>query len=516
MIREPRLRMVARQLSHALPVVLLTVSVLLLAQHFLEAEWNDARLTRLEQGLARQQEMTMLLQQDIATGPAEAARYGALQQGLRRLQSITEHEPEIRPYHRILTTVMALPEITVPNAPLRSELVAAGLNELGATLAREIDRQRDQTRHSHRASSLIILLTGSVGVILLLIRLRRTRQQMSALTRRAAQALARISAVYKAAPVGMALLDPDLRVVDANSILVGMAGRPIQPGVELGAAMPELAEVLVPLLRKALQHGDGVPGQELVVDSQWAGEARHYVVTAEPVTDGGQPMLSLVVVDVTDRVAAETWRGEAVAELNHRVKNALATVQALAAQTLRGSGDDPQRFAADFSARLGALSRSHELIAASGWNGTTVEQMVHAALGPWLPSGRVAVMGPAGLPLRAAQVQALVIGLAELAGNAVRHGALSAAGGRVALSWDMGADGVVRLNWQERGGPGLPAAPPRRGFGLRFLERGLPHDLGPEARSTMRFDSGGLIYEIRFPLHLNSRAELTRAAGAAA
>ena len=516
MTREFRLNLVVRRLSHAVPLVLLSVAVLMLGEHFIESEWDEARLSRLEQGLTTQQDMLDLLQQDIVSGSAEAARHASLQEGLRSLRGLADQEAEIRPYHRILTTAIASPDVAAPGTPLRGELVAAGLQELGTTLTREITEQRQRTRLLHRASSLIILVTGATGVVLLMVRLRRTRQQMSALTRRAAQALARISAVYKAAPVGMALLDPELRVVDANSILVGMAGRPIQFGTELTQAMPELAEALVPLLRTAMEHGDGVPGQELVVDSQHPGEARHYVVTAEPVTDGGQAMLSLVVVDVTDRVAAETWRGEAVAELNHRVKNALATVQALAAQTLRGAGDDPHRFAADFSARLGALSRSHELIAASGWNGTTVEQTVHAALGPWLPSGRVAVMGPAGLPLRAAQVQALVIALAELAGNAVRHGALSAGGGRVALSWDMGADGMVRLNWQERGGPGLPAAPPRRGFGLRFLERGLPHDLGPEARAVMRFDSAGLIYEVRFPLQLSGRAELARASGAAA
>lgn len=504
-----------RRAVHNLPVILLTSSVLLLGYQFVQTERSEARVTQLEQGLVTYREMTVLVQRDIATAAAEEARNAALHDRLARLSKLAEQEPEVRAYHRILTAAMALSDSPTPGTPQRADLMMAGLRELGLGLQREIEEQRLQDRYTHRASTIVILVAGIVGVILLLIRLRRTRREMSALTRRAAQALARISAVYKAAPVGMALLDQDLRVVDGNSILAGLAGRPISAGTPLAEAVPDLATILVPLLRQALEEGDGLPGQEVVVEPQHGGEPRHYVVTAEPVTDGGQRMLSLVMVDVTDRVAAETWRGEAVAELNHRVKNALATVQALAAQTLRGAGDDPQRFAADFSARLAALSRSHELIAASGWNGTSVEQTVHAALGPWLSSGRVAVMGPAGLPLRASQVQALVIALAELAGNAVRHGALSAEGGRVALSWDTATDGMVRLCWQERGGPGPAAVAPRRGFGLRFLERGLPHDLGAEARATLRFDCGGLIYEVRFPLQFGARPEIGRAADAA-
>jgi two-component sensor histidine kinase len=499
-----------------MPVLLMSAALALLAGDLVQQEWAEQRRAQLEAGLDAQQMMTVLLRRDVVSGPVEDARQQGIQQGLNRLQVLAEQEPAVLPYHRLLSrTLSAGAEAGVPQG-LRGDLAAEGLRDLGVTLERELDELHHAEHQLDRVNRLAVLATGTAGVGLMMVRLRRTRREMSALTRRAAQALARISAVYKAAPVGMALLDPDLRVVDANSILAGMAGRPIPPGATLDAAMPELAEVLVPLLQQAMQHGDGLPGQELVIEPRGAGEARHYVVTGEPVTDGGVAMISLVVVDVTDRVAAETWRGEAVAELNHRVKNALATVQSLAAQTLRGAGDDPQRFAAEFSARLGALSRSHELIAASGWNGTTVEQTVHAALGPWLPSGRLAMMGPAGLPLRAAQVQALVIALAELAGNASRHGALAAGGGRVAVSWDLSADGLVRLCWQERGGPGLPAAAPRKGFGLRFLERGLPHDLGPDARAALRFEAAGLIYEVRFPLHRASRAELSRASGAAA
>ncbi len=277
--------------------------------------------------------------------------------------------------------------------------------------------------------------------------------------------------------------------------------------------------MLAQLISRALRKGEALPGREVALNASLGSPPRHYFVAAEPVLGlEGPALMSLVVVDVTDRVAAEAWREEVVAELNHRVKNMLATVQSLAAQTLRGAGHDPHRFAADFSARLGALSRSHELIAADGWSGTTLVQAIHTALAPWLSSGRLTLAGPSRLPLRAAQVQALMVGLAELAGNASRYGALSGGGGRVMLSWEVRADGLVRLLWQEIGGPRLSGPPTRRGFGLRFLERGVAHDLGREAKAELHFDPMGLSYEVVFRPHANGMLPVAQQlrAGAAA
>jgi two-component sensor histidine kinase len=203
-----------------------------------------------------------------------------------------------------------------------------------------------------------------------------------------------------------------------------------------------------------------------------------------------------------ERDQAERRRALLVAELNHRVKNTLATVQSLAAQTAKGAEGDIERFAQDFAGRLQALARAHDLLTASAWEGSTLGTVAAQALAPWSGHGRLRVTdggGGAGV-VGPHQALALVLGLHELATNAAKHGALSRPGGGVAvlLSADAGG-GVLRLDWTESGGPPLPGGPPpRRGFGMRLLERGLAHDLGAGSAVRLRFEPEGLRAEIRF------------------
>ncbi|MFB9968810.1 HWE histidine kinase domain-containing protein [Pseudoroseomonas cervicalis] len=316
----------------------------------------------------------------------------------------------------------------------------------------------------------------------------------------AAEARARMRAVAGAAPIGLAVLDSRLRVETLNARFALLAGLPAPEceGRPLAELLPGLAPRLLPLLREALAAGRPLPGQDLTLTGP-GGEPRCYHVAIEPVQGARLwPDLCLTLTDVSDRLALAAWREEIVGELNHRVKNTLATVQSLAAQTLRGAAQDPQRFAADFSARLAALSRSHELLAAVGWSRATLPAVVQAALAPWREGGRLCIAPGEATPLRPAQAQSLVIALTELAGNAARHGALSA-GGRVSLRWGRPAEGLLCLCWREQGGPRLAGPPPHRGFGLRFLERGLARDLGPGAQVRMEFSAEGLRCEIRFP-----------------
>jgi hypothetical protein len=103
--------------------------------------------------------------------------------------------------------------------------------------------------------------------------------------------------------------------------------------------------------------------------------------------------------------------------------------------------------------------------------------------------------GPTDL---AAIAQAIVLALHELATHAVKRGALSRAGGRVALGWSLEPDGGVVTCWTETGGPAVAGPPQRRGFGTRLLERALAYDLGPDATVVLRFAPTGLHALIRF------------------
>ncbi|MBO1076806.1 sensor histidine kinase [Roseomonas marmotae] len=518
-----------RRIAQYLPMVLLLLALLLMLRQIVENEASEARLQRLEGGLQTQEELVGTLRRLPPLGQArqdEAPGLAVLQQGLTELRKLAELEPAIRPQHRILLAALGLrngpagPPDRLPTTrpPARTvEAASLSLQDMGLSLQREITAQRRRLHDRWRYTAMGALTCGMLGVGLLVARLRSARRRDHGHAWRAALASAQVSAFYKAAPVGMVLLDDQFQIIEANPSFAALVKEPAEllAGRPFAEVMPDLSQPLMPLLKLAQSRAEPVPGQDIPVDPRSGGLPLQYAVAAEPVqVPGGPIFLSLVIMDVTDRAAAEAWRGEVMAELNHRVKNTLATVQSLAAQTLRGAAHDPSRFAADFSARLGALSRSHEVIAASGWSGITVEQTVHAALSPWLPSGGLTVVGPAGLPLRAAQAQAIVLGLSELAANAQRHGALGS-GGRVTLSWDTLPDGMVRLIWQERGGAAPPVAPPQRGFGLRFLERGLPHDLGPDAFASTRFDGAGFCYEVSFLPHGASRSGDTKSTAAA-
>lgn len=189
------------------------------------------------------------------------------------------------------------------------------------------------------------------------------------------------------------------------------------------------------------------------------------------------------------REAAARRQALLLHELNHRVKNSLATVQGLAAQTLRNDAD-PDDARRAFLARLLALAKTHDLLTATGWSGSGVREVVLAELSPFRDEarpGRVVLEGPA-VALTPNATVALGLAIHELVTNAVKYGALSVPGGSVAVAWSApaacGQDGAGRrlhLSWTETGGP--PVAPPaRRGFGSRLIESGLARELGGTAQ----------------------------------
>jgi PAS domain S-box-containing protein len=190
--------------------------------------------------------------------------------------------------------------------------------------------------------------------------------------------------------------------------------------------------------------------------------------------------------DIHERKVAEEHQRLLINELNHRVKNTLATVQAIAFQTLKGDLTLAQA-RTGFEARLLALSKAHNLLTEQNWERASLERVVRDSLEHFAGGDRFALSGPEiWLAPRAAL--ALALALHELATNAAKYGALSAEHGQVAIDWSDDG-GVLRLDWKEQGGPAV-AAPTRRGFGSRLIEQGLGGDLGGTARIT--FEADGL------------------------
>jgi PAS domain S-box-containing protein len=190
--------------------------------------------------------------------------------------------------------------------------------------------------------------------------------------------------------------------------------------------------------------------------------------------------------DIHEKKVAEEHQRLLINELNHRVKNSLATVQAIAFQTLRGETSLAEA-RAGFEARLIALSKAHNLLTEQNWERAALARVVRDAVEHLGGERRFAISGPAvWLSPRAAL--ALALALHELGTNAAKYGALSADGGGVVIGWTAEA-GQLRLEWKERNGPPV-AAPARRGFGSRLIEQGLGGDLGGEAR--IAFEPDGL------------------------
>jgi len=183
-----------------------------------------------------------------------------------------------------------------------------------------------------------------------------------------------------------------------------------------------------------------------------------------------------LALEIEHRRRIERHQNLLLDELNHRVKNTLATVQAMAMQTLKGV----DAVARDtFLARLFALSSQHDLLTLDNWEGASFEGVVRRALRPWRQEDntRFTVEGPA-VHLDPKRALALGMGFHELATNAAKYGALSNGEGHVRVTWTIDPDGQwLRLRWEERGGPKIEA-PEKRGFGLRLIEHGLGRELG--------------------------------------
>lgn len=191
--------------------------------------------------------------------------------------------------------------------------------------------------------------------------------------------------------------------------------------------------------------------------------------------DGVTRRYTGVLDDVTEQRAAERRQRLLINELNHRVKNTLATIQSIAAQTLRVA---PSLECArdNFEARLIALAAAHDLLNQQGWHGATLAEVAATAMSPFEAAHRPRIHchGPQAW-LSAQQALALNLALHELATNATKYGALSTASGHVELSWTV-CDEQLRLRWLEQGGPAITPEP-RAGFGARLLRRGLAREL---------------------------------------
>ena len=204
-----------------------------------------------------------------------------------------------------------------------------------------------------------------------------------------------------------------------------------------------------------------------------------------------QRTLSLQILDITERKRAEEVRSLLVGELNHRIKNTLANVQAIARQGLRRSRDLAE-FEQGFVGRLQALSRAHSILSDSTWSSAPLDQLIDDQIRVGTLDGdRLRRSGPP-VELTPDTMLRMALTLHELATNAAKYGALSVPGGLVHLDWRLEGSGL-RLTWRETGGP--PVTPPdHSGFGSDLIAAVAG---GEEGAVTADWRAQGVVWTIR-------------------
>lgn len=210
-----------------------------------------------------------------------------------------------------------------------------------------------------------------------------------------------------------------------------------------------------------------------------------------------------MLVDITERKLAENRQKTLIDELNHRVKNTLATVQSLAAQTARNAEDAKDGYKR-FEARLLALSRAHDLLTRRHWGRTPLDSLAHEVLMPIFghEPGRIVLEGVA-IDVNTRVALNLTMTLNELAINALKYGAMSVETGTLSVTWSgqPQSDGVLlTLNWREQGGPPV-SAPKREGLGSRLMKRCIERDLG--GTFVLTFAPEGVLCRFSFLIRVN-------------
>jgi PAS domain S-box-containing protein len=343
-----------------------------------------------------------------------------------------------------------------------------------------------------------------IAAVTLVADVEQERQRQEALRR--SEVLNR--AITEHAPDALFLLDPGGRVTVANpaasrllgwsrdelvgQVLHDMAHHHHADGRPFSASECPLAQ--------AHRNGAVLDGYETTFFRK-DGRPVEVLCSAAPIWGDGQIIGSVQIAhDITERRRAEEHQRLLVNELNHRVKNTLATVQAMAIQSIR-SARTPEDVRRALEPRLLTLAKAHDILTRETWEGADLRDIVAAAVDLHQASGptRFRTQGPP-VRLEPRTALALTLALHELATNAVKYGALSNEIGCVAITWEITGEGDDRhlgLAWRETGGPPV-AKPTRTGFGSRLIERSLAGELAADVK--LAFAPDGVVCTIDAPL----------------
>lgn len=320
---------------------------------------------------------------------------------------------------------------------------------------------------------------------------------------------ARLRAVFETVPVGIVFADAiTTDIVDSNPAAEQILGHPIPTGPGESAKFDwmaftrdgrKMARRDFPLTRAMA----GEEGAELeCLYRRGDGSDAWIRIIGEPISnEAGQTIGAVAaIIDIDQLKRAEDHERFMNRELHHRVKNTLATVQAIANLTVR-SAKDLDAFRSTFSERIISLSRTHTLLVENSWKEIPLRELITLELEPYIDQAhaQVSITGET-IRLKSDMALALGIALHELTTNAVKHGALSLPRGTVEIEWtveDAADRPLLVLTWTERNGPPVPRER-RTGFGTKILRDVLARQLNGEVFVDYR--PQGLVVTVKAPL----------------
>lgn len=309
-----------------------------------------------------------------------------------------------------------------------------------------------------------------------------------------------LEALYAEAPLGLGMLDADLKFVRINEALAEMNGFSVNQhiGRSIWDLVPGLRSEAEPPLRRVLETGQPLRDIQLHgVTPARPGQMREWCEQFYPVKSGEKIVgIGIVCEEVTEKRRAQDRERLLSREVDHRAKNLLAVVHSIVQLS---NADNVDAYRKAISSRIQSLSRTHSLLAGSRWEGSSLERLVRDELAPFLRSGRIGVEGP-DVHLNPSTTQDIALVLHELATNAAKYGALSVPDGALSVTWkhEHGANGrTLHLLWRESGGPTVNP-PSKQGFGSALVEA----TLSGHKKGSARFDwrPKGLHAELIMPL----------------
>jgi PAS domain S-box-containing protein len=318
----------------------------------------------------------------------------------------------------------------------------------------------------------------------------------------------RLEAVFNNASVAIFLMDDRQQCEYMNRAAEKLTGFTLDEVLALDKPLHDIIHHTYPdgrpfplhecAIDRAFPEHNQVRGEEIFVHKD--GSFYPVAFCASPIRDEASKTIGTIIEvrDITQEKRANERQRLLVNELNHRVKNTLATVQALAWQTFKGT--DPDALEA-FTNRLTILSKAHNILSGTAWHKAAVDEIVSSAVEPFGPDRFDTSGTPCDVHPKAAVTLAMV--LHELATNAVKHGSLSVPTGHVRLRWtgeQLPESTELEITWEEGGGPEV-TPPTRRGFGTRLIERQLSLEFGGKAE--LDFQESGLVCRLRLSMPPN-------------